>query len=129
LFDFQKPADALVYRLYQAAFARTPDEGGFIFWANATRTAGLGSLDLANAFRAADEFTVRYGRDLPDQQYVAKIYENALGRAPDQPGLDYWTELLRKQILNRDQVLVEFAGSPENIGLTAPNMATGFWVV
>lgn len=129
LFDFQKPADALVYRLYQAAFARTPDEGGFIFWANATRTAGLGALDLAKAFRAADEFTVRYGRDLPDQQYVAKIYENALGRAPDQPGLDYWTELLRKQILNRDQVLVEFAGSPENIGLTAPNMATGFWVV
>ena len=129
LFDFQTPADALVYRLYQAAFARTPDEGGFIFWANATRSAGLGALDLARAFRAAEEFTFRYGRDLPDAQYVAKIYENALGRAPDKPGLDYWTDLLRKGILNRDQVLVEFAGSPENIGLTAPNMTTGFWVI
>ena len=129
LFEFQKSADALVYRLYQAAFARTPDEGGFIFWANATRTAGLGALDLARAFRAAEEFTFRYGRDLPDAEYVGKIYQNALSRAPDKPGLDYWTELLRGGVLNRDQVLVEFAGSPENIGLTAPYMSTGFWVV
>ena len=101
----------------------------FIFWANATRTAGLGALDLARAFRAAEEFTLRYGRDLPDAQYVTKIYENALGRLPDEPGLDYWTGLLRGGVLNRDQVLVEFADAPENIGLTAPNMSTGFWVI
>ena len=81
------------------------------------------------AFRAAEEFTLRYGRDLPDAQYVTKIYENALGRLPDEPGLDYWTGLLRGGVLNRDQVLVEFADSPENIGLPAPTMSTGFWVI
>ena len=65
------------------------------------------------------------GLDNPD--YVFAIYSNVLTRRPDQAGWDFWTAALNKGYA-RDQLLVDFAMSQENVNTTASHMSNGFWV-
>jgi len=49
-----------------------------------------------------------------NQAYVAALYNDILGRAPDQPGLDGWTSMLDNGQLLRAQVALYMLTSPEN---------------
>ena len=46
--DLSSSQDALVYRLYQAAFARTPDNAGFRFWAAQADRTQMSAVALAD---------------------------------------------------------------------------------
>ena len=59
--------------------------------------------------------------------YVTELYANVLGRTPDAAGLAYW-EAQANSGVARDQLLVAFATSAENLALTAPHTANGFWL-
>lgn len=120
--------NALVYRIYKAAFARTPDEGGFRFWVDQHNVNGLDFNSMASAFRTSDEFRQKYG-DLTNNDYVTKLYSNVLGRTPDSDGLSWWQNQLNSGNASRDQVLIGFAGSSENIKGTAPNIDHGYWLI
>jgi hypothetical protein len=120
---------ALIYRLYQAAFARTPDEGGLRYWASAADQFTLSQLQLATEFRTSPEFIAKYGANVSNRDYTYNMYKNVLGREPDQGGIDYWTNVVNIGWVNRDQLLIEFAQSQENVALTAPNTNAGYWVV
>lgn len=108
------PADpfAQVYRLYFAAFDRAPDTLGSNYWsAQLDRGATLESV--SNAFVASPEFLALYG-GLDNAQFVQRIYQNVLDRAPDPAGFDYWVRQLDAG-LSRGRMLAEFSESPEHV--------------
>ena len=102
-----------VYRLYQAAFARTPDKEGLGFWFM-QRDAGADLLSIAGQFLDSAEFQQRYGADTSSSDFVGALYQNVLGRAAESSGFDFWVGLLDSSRVSREQVLASFSESPEN---------------
>jgi hypothetical protein len=123
LMDAGKP-DMQLALLYQSAFDRLPDTGGLAFWKN-TLTSGQETLQqIAGRFAASPEFTARYGT--PDNSgFVHQLYENTLGRAPDAGGDAFWTGSLVTGVLNKSQVLLAIAESPENLQRHGPGIING----
>ncbi len=99
------------YRLYQAAFNRTPDKAGLGYWIDALDD-GNSLQNVAHGFVNSAEFASLYGANPNDAQYVDALYANVLHRTPDQAGYDFWLHAL--QIAPRDEVLVNFSESAEN---------------
>ena len=99
------------YRLYQAAFNRTPDIGGLGYHMNALDT-GLALSQVAQNFINSPEFSATYGA-LNTSQFVTQLYANVLHRAPDSGGLAYHVARLDSGVARAD-VLVGFSESPEN---------------
>ena len=83
-----------VQKAYVAYYGRPADPGGLDYWATRMDAEG-GSLDaIIGAFGDSDEFIRRYG-GLSYAALVTRIYQQALGRDPDQAGLDWYViELL-----------------------------------
>lgn len=113
------------YRIYQAAFARTPDLGGLGYWMNAM-DIGVPLKTVAEGFVASPEFKQRYGADPSNLEIVSRIYENVLRRPGDQGGIDFWTGLLDAKTVTVAEVLVGFSESSENKDALAELIANGF---
>ena len=78
-----------VQKAYVAYYGRPADPGGQDYWASRMDAEG-GSLDaIIEAFGYSDEFDRRYG-GLTNTQLITRIYQQALGRDPDQAGLDWY---------------------------------------
>ncbi len=135
LYDVDTPNLGFGYRIYQASFNRTPDEGGVLFW--------IGNLDhfdtlgwsqyekeqfLATQFIQSDEFKDLFGANPTNEQYIDAMYLNVLDRLPDQGGYDFWVGGM-EQGLTREDILIAFTKSDENVARTAPDLDDGVWVV
>lgn len=103
-----------VYRLYQAAFDRTPDLVGMGFWLS-RMDAGIGLQVVADQFVASAEFVALTGAAAGNDDFVTALYDNVLHRQPDPLGLAYWVDVLERSALNRAEMLVAFSESPENV--------------
>jgi hypothetical protein len=112
-----------IYRLYQAAFNRQPDLGGFGFWLTYADT-GHSLLEVAQWFLQSAEFQQLFGTAPTDLEFVTKLYNNVLHRTPDSGGLQFWLNAL-KAGTSRAQVLVYFSESEENVGQIAPLIKDG----
>jgi len=100
------------YRIYQAAFDREPDASGFGFWIHILDN--VATLDtVAGGFLAGEEFARLYGSNPTNEEFVTRLYQNVLHRAPEQGGYDFWMEVLGKG-LSRATVLATFSESDEN---------------
>ncbi len=111
------------YRLYQAAFARTPDKAGLSFWVD--RLDDGASLNaIAAGFTGSAEFATAYGSSLTSAQYVAKFYQNVLGRAGEATGVAFWTGELNRGV-SLANVLLGFSESPENHAAIDPKIVGG----
>ena len=126
IFNEHSAKDLVVYELYQAAFARTPDQSGFLYWAHVADTTNTTATQFADYFISSGEFTQKYGNNVSNTAYVTALYSNVLGRAPDSAGLNYW-EGQANSGEARDQLLVAFATSQENVNLIAPHISHGYW--
>ncbi|GGK18195.1 DUF4214 domain-containing protein [Salinarimonas ramus] len=115
------------YRLYQAAFARAPDAEGLGFWVRAL-DQGMALRDAAAAFITSAEFQQKYGTSVSDAAFVDALYQNVLGRSPDEGGAAYWQGELARGLARAD-ALVSFSESPENVALVAPSTADGIWLL
>jgi Ca2+-binding RTX toxin-like protein len=103
---------AQAYRLYAAAFNRTPDAGGLGYWLSAL-DRGM-SLDvIATMFSQNDEFTKMYGATRTPESFLTTVYQNILHRAPDQDGFDFWAKAMHSG-WSEGQVLALFSESGEN---------------
>ncbi|WP_342113976.1 DUF4214 domain-containing protein [Pseudoduganella sp. OTU4001] len=111
-----------VYRLYQAAFNRTPDASGLGFWIWAMGN-GVSLPDVASGFYSSAEFQSSYGQ-LTDTQFLPLLYRNVLKRAPDQGGLDFWLKALQSGYA-RVAVLRDFSESAENRSNVAATIKAG----
>ncbi|MEM7272727.1 MAG: DUF4214 domain-containing protein [Actinomycetota bacterium] len=81
-------ADADMLRLYAAFFERDPELAGAQYWYGQSK-AGVSLDTVAWSFSQSAEFLARYG-ETTSEQFLTIVYQNVLGRGPDQEGLDYW---------------------------------------
>jgi hypothetical protein len=101
------------FRVYQAAFNRTPDLGGLGYWIS--RMDGGASLKgVAQGFVDSAEFKALYGSNPTNELLVSKLYDNVLHRAPDLGGYNYWLGILNSGKGKAADVLAAFSESPEN---------------
>ena len=101
------------YRIYQAAFDRTPDNGGLKYWIS-VMDAGETVRSIAPNFINSDEFRSIYGTNPTPEQYVTRLYNNVLHRAPEQSGYDYWVNVLNNHWITYGDTLMYFSESAEN---------------
>jgi hypothetical protein len=101
------------YRLYQAAFDRTPDKIGQGFWMNRL-DVGVSLGAIADAFVASSEFRQLYGEHPSNAEIVNKFYQNVLHRAPD-PSSQFWIDVLDSKRATVAEVLIGFSESAENV--------------
>lgn len=101
------------YRLYQAAFNRTPDLAGLGYWI-ASIDKGDSLTSVANNFVISSEFATLYGNNNPNSAFINNLYLNVLHRPADQQGLDYWLAELTSGAQSRATVLIGFSESTEN---------------
>ena len=101
------------YRIYQAAFNRTPDNAGLKYWIG-MMDGGTNLPSVASGFIASAEFKTLYGANPTNDQFVSKLYNNVLGRAPDEGGFNYWVGLLNNKQIDMTSTLVNFSESTEN---------------
>ena len=95
--------------LYQAAFGRVADLQGLAFWA----THGDSVQAIAAPMLASQEWRDAGNGALSDSAFVAKLYQQGLGRAPEAAGLAFWLGQLDGSggagLHSRAEVLVGFA--------------------
>jgi Ca2+-binding RTX toxin-like protein len=113
------------YRLYQAAFDRTPDASGVGFWMSAMEK-GSSLVTIAENFISSAEYQKAYGIGLSNHDIVTKYYQNILHRAPEQGGLDFWTGVLDNHSSSLAGVLAAISESTENVQGTAVVIGAGF---
>jgi len=101
-----------VYRLYQAAFDRTPDTGGVGDWTQGMNN-GMTLNQVATGFINSPEFKALYGNNPSNADFVTLLYDNVLHRAPDTGGFNNWVNALNQGV-SREDVLIGFSESLEN---------------
>ncbi len=111
-----------VTSLYNAAFLRQPDLAGLEYYV-APITAGTLSLhQTAVNFIASQEFLNKFPTaaapsdhgGVNDTAFVNTLYQNVLNRSPGATELAFYTGELAAGSIDRAQILINFALSPEN---------------
>lgn len=125
VFDAQDPV-AQMYRLYQAAFGRAPDEAGFNV--NITALAATTQAIMASAFVASAEFSLIRGGALDNAGFVQSLYRSAFNRNGEAAGVNFWTGFLNGGG-SRGDMLLAFSESLEMRNATATRLSTGIWDV
>lgn len=113
------------YRMYQAAFARTPDAGGLGFWIRAM-DSGFDVQQVAAMFIDSNEFRSAYGSSFSNDEIVRKLYQNILQRPGDAGGIAFWVNVLDTRAATLAQVLAGFSESDENVDGMAALIGEGF---
>ena len=101
------------YRVYQAAFNRTPDNAGLKYWIG-LMDGGYTLAGVASGFIASTEFKTLYGSNPTNELLVSKLYDNVLHRTPDEGGYNYWVGLLNTKKIDTISTLINFSESTEN---------------
>lgn len=112
------------YRIYQAAFDRTPDLEGLGYWIS-EMDKGMSVEGVSNSFIYSQEFQGLYGTNPTNEAFVTLLYNNVLNRDPDTGGMGYWLNELYVGNLNKAGVLASFSESTENINNVADIIANG----
>lgn len=116
------------YRLYQAAFGRSPDNTGLKYWIS-QMGQGQTHEQVAHNFIVSNEFKTLYGNNPSNSQLVTALYHNVLGREPDQGGYSYWLGLLNAGQITSEQLLINFSESNENVALVGTAIQNGIWLI
>jgi aldose sugar dehydrogenase len=117
-----------VIRAYRSAYGRAPDADGLRFWLGQRANAGGRSFREVSysSFVRSPEFDAKYG-GTSDDEFVRRIYVNALGRAPDANGQAHWVARLRST--SRPQIVFEISESAEHRARRAAEVrVTGAYV-
>ena len=113
------------YRIYKAAFNRQPDAGGLGYWI-AKMDDGMDLIEVASRFIDSGEFRSLYGSHPTSGQFITALYQNVLGRTPDEDGYDWWVEELQTNPEKTWQkVLADFSESSENVENVEPLITVG----
>lgn len=110
--DGTRSARVQVLRLYLAYFRRSADSGGLAFWTRQLQNGRAELDDVSNAFAKSSEFRNTYG-SLSNDDFVALVYANVLGREPEPTGFDFWTRQLEDRLAIRGRVMTQFSESNE----------------
>ncbi len=92
--------------LYIAYFNRAPDAIGLNFWGTAFAN-GTTFEQMATFFINQDETRATYPSGTSNNEFATAVYNNVLGRTPDQEGIDFWVGVLDSGQVSRDQFILE----------------------
>jgi serralysin len=113
------------YRIYKAAFNRTPDKSGLGYWIT-QMDKGMNTADVAARFIDSPEFKSLYGQNPTNADFLTKVYSNVLARSPDTGGLAWWVnEMKTNPTKTWQKVLADFSESTENQANVASLIADG----
>lgn len=112
------------YRLYQAAFHRTPDSAGLGYWIKQMDN-GMSLLEMARNFSNSAEFQALYGANPTNNELVTNFYRNALHREAEPAGRAYWLDVLDRHLVTATEMLAFFSESAENQAAVLPVIVTG----
>lgn len=84
----------LLADLYLAFFGRAPDLHGLEFWQEQLLEHKLSFQDIAWHFASSEEARQLFPVDVDNRQFVGIVYENVFGRAPEETGWEFWTDVL-----------------------------------
>jgi len=113
------------YRIYKAAFARTPDLAGLGYWISLV-DKGTSLQQVAAGFIGSAEFQSVYGINPSNEVLINKFYTNVLGRAPDSIGANYWIGILNDHKDTVENVLSNISESSENKSSLIGVIGNGF---
>jgi hypothetical protein len=119
--------------LYKATFNREPDHGGLGYWIAQADAGNKSAVQMAEDFTWSAEFqdlydittTDNYGTGTDVSDLVTGFYQNVLGRAPDQGGLDYYSGVIQTHEKTVGRVLAEISDSQENYDNTIDLIQNG----
>ena len=114
-----------VYRLYEGAFDRAPDQAGLAAWTHLLNS-GTSLQAVADGFVGSPEFQSQYG-GLDNTAFVTLLYSNVMQRTPDTAGLQGWVDFLNAGH-SRAEVLLGFTESAEDIRNLSEPVREGLWV-
>ncbi len=114
-----------IYRLYKAAFARTPDLAGLGGWIGGMDAGAVTLEQAAGSFIASAEFQALYGANPSNSQFVTSLFLNVFGRGPSSGDAGYWVDQIANGVQTRAQVLAFFSETSENKTYTASLTANG----
>jgi len=117
---------AQVTRLYDTVLQRGPDQVGLDYWVDQLQDFGGTLKQISTGFLNSSEFQDKTGQ-LSDADYVDFLYLNALGRASDVDGKNYWVGQLQSSAMDRADLLIGFSESGEHRDLTAELVGKGFF--
>ena len=92
--------------LYIAYFNRAPDAVGLNFWGTAFAN-GTSLEEMATLFIDQPETLAAFPPGTSNEEFAASVYDNVLGRTPDEAGLDFWVASLNSGNIGRDQFILE----------------------
>jgi hypothetical protein len=107
-----------VQKLYVAYFGRPADPNGIEYWTDALNANAITLADVSNSFAASQEYRATYA-GLNNRTIVNDVYENLFGRAADETGLNYWTDLMDRGIISIDDVVRDVSEAAVGIDGTA----------
>lgn len=102
--------DAAVYQLFQTGLNREVDLGSLSFFGGALN-GGASPLQIAESIANSAEFQADHASQ-GNADFVASLYENGLGRAPD-TGAQGFIDALNNGTADRGAVLLTIASSAE----------------
>ena len=91
--------------LYIAYFNRAPDATGLNFWGTAFAN-GTSLQEMASLFIDQPETRETYSEGLSNEGFAIAVYDNVLGRIPDQAGFQFWLQGLESGAVGRDQFIL-----------------------
>ena len=92
--------------LYIAYFNRVPDAVGLNFWGTAFAN-GTSLEEMTTLFIDQEESEAAYPPGTSNALFAETVYDNVLGRTPDQAGFDFWVGHLDDENVSRDQFILE----------------------
>lgn len=129
LFAREVPTEQKIAGLYVAFFNRAPDILGLNYWKSRADTVQENGQDTSSVFRelsagfaAHPVFTSTYA-SLDNEAFVRAVYINALGRAGDEEGINYWKMELDNG-LSRSDMVASFIEHSLTLDLTPQNFPT-----
>lgn len=99
--------------LYIAYFNRAPDAIGLNFWGTAYAN-GTTLEEMASLFIDQEETRETYPASLTNEAFATAVYNNVLGRVPDQEGFDFWVGVLNSGTQGRDQFILSVLGGVQD---------------
>lgn len=99
-----------VQKCYIAYYGRPADPGGLAFWSSLLDKNGGSPGSIINSFTQSPESQALYA-NLTSSQVVTTLYEQLLGRAPEEEGLQYWTTQLESGNLSRQNIMMTLLNS------------------
>lgn len=115
----------LVARGYAVLLGRAPDLLGAAPAVLRLKSGEETAADLYGDLAASAEFALRRGGPLSDADFVDLLYSEALGRAADAGGRDFWTARLASGEDTRGAVAAAFVTGPEGYAALDALAASG----